>query len=84
MNDRIPGQEASGQHPEIVRHDWRISRDALLKPAQMQGIPFSVDQDTTPSALCGWVLRDRHKFSHNPDVERRVEKRNVYDITRAR
>jgi hypothetical protein len=58
---------------------------ALLKPVQMQKIPPGVDPKTI---LCVFFKAgacekgNKCKFSHNPDVERKVEKRNVYDDTR--
>ena len=58
---------------------------ALLKPVQVQKIPFGVDPKTV---LCVFYKAgscdkgNKCKFSHNPDVERKVEKRNVYDDAR--
>jgi len=55
---------------------------ALLKPVQVQKIPFGVDPKTV---LCVFYKAgtcdkgNKCKFSHNPDVERKVEKRNLYD-----
>jgi hypothetical protein len=58
---------------------------ALLKPVQMQKIPLGVDPKTL---LCVFFKAgncekgNKCKFSHNPDVERKVEKRNLYDDSR--
>jgi hypothetical protein len=55
---------------------------ALLKPAQTQKIPLGVDPKTI---LCAFFKAgncekgNKCKFSHNLDVERKVEKRNLYD-----
>lgn len=55
---------------------------ALLKPVQTQKIPFGVDPKTI---LCAFFKAgncekgNKCKFSHNLDVERKVEKRNLYD-----
>ena len=55
---------------------------ALIKPVQTQKIPFGVDPKTI---LCAFYKAgncekgNKCKFSHNPDVERKVEKRNLYD-----
>ena len=51
----------------------------------MQKIPFGVDPKTV---LCAFYKAgncdkgNKCKFSHNPDVERKVEKRNLYDDSR--
>lgn len=54
---------------------------ALLKPVQVQKVPFGVDPK---SILCVYFKAgncekgNKCKFSHNLDVERKVEKRNLY------
>ncbi|TFK49762.1 hypothetical protein OE88DRAFT_1809461 [Heliocybe sulcata] len=54
---------------------------ALLKPVQAQKVPFGVDPKTV---LCAFFKAgncekgSKCKFSHNLDVERKVEKRNIY------
>ncbi|KZT23274.1 hypothetical protein NEOLEDRAFT_1069738 [Neolentinus lepideus HHB14362 ss-1] len=58
---------------------------ALLKPVQTQKVPFGVDPKTV---LCVFFKAgncekgNKCKFSHNLDVERKVEKRNIYADTR--
>ncbi|KDQ53250.1 hypothetical protein JAAARDRAFT_39632 [Jaapia argillacea MUCL 33604] len=54
---------------------------ALFKPVQTQKLPFGVDPKTV---LCVFFKAgncekgNKCKFSHNMDVERKVEKRNIY------
>ena len=63
----------------------RKEEAALLAPVQVQKIPFGVDPKTV---LCAFYKAgncdkgNKCKFSHNPDVERKVEKRNLYDDSR--
>ena len=63
----------------------RKEEAALIKPVQTQKIPFGVDPKTV---LCAFFKAgncekgNKCKFSHNLDVERKVEKRNLYDDTR--
>jgi len=63
----------------------RKEEAALLKPVQTQKIPFGVDPKTL---LCAFYKAgscdkgNKCKFSHDPDVERKVQKRNLYDDTR--
>ena len=60
----------------------RKEEAALLKPVPVQKIPFGVDPKTV---LCAFFKAgtcekgNKCKFSHNLDVERKVEKRNLYD-----
>jgi len=71
------------QKAEDEKH--RKEEAALLRPVQVQKIPFGVDPKTV---LCAFYKAgtcdkgNKCKFSHNPDVERKVEKRNLYDDTR--
>ena len=63
----------------------RKEEAALIKPVQTQKIPFGVDPKTV---LCAFFKAgncekgNKCKFSHNLDVERKVEKRNLYDDSR--
>lgn len=60
----------------------RKEEAALLKPVQAQKVPFGVDPKTV---LCAFFKAghcdkgNKCKFSHDPDVGRKVEKRNLYD-----
>lgn len=61
--------------------------EALLnKPAQIQKVPFGVDPKTV---MCIFFKKGncekgkKCKFSHDPDMDRKVEKRNLYQDTRA-
>ncbi|KAH8983420.1 hypothetical protein EDB86DRAFT_3050416 [Lactarius hatsudake] len=63
----------------------RKEEAALLKPVQAQKVPFGVDPKTV---LCAFFKAghcdkgSKCKFSHDPDVGRKVEKRNLYDDSR--
>ena len=58
---------------------------ALLKPVQVQKVPFGVDPKTV---LCAYFKAghcergSKCKFSHDKDVGRKVEKRNLYEDKR--
>jgi len=58
---------------------------ALLKPVQMQKVPFGVDPKTL---LCVFFKAgncekgSKCKFSHDRDIERKVEKKNLYEDSR--
>ena len=58
---------------------------ALLKPVQTQKVPLGVDPKTV---LCAFFKAgqcdkgSKCKFSHNPDVGRKVEKKNLYEDSR--
>ena len=58
---------------------------ALLKPVQIQKVPFGVDPKTI---LCqffkaGYCEKgNKCKFSHDPNVGRKVEKKNLYADSR--
>ena len=60
----------------------RKEEAALLKPVQTQKVPFGVDPKTV---LCAFFKAghcdkgNKCKFSHDPNVGRKVEKRNLYD-----
>lgn len=57
----------------------------LLKPVQTQKVPFGVDPKTV---LCAFYKAghcekgNKCKFSHDVNVERKVEKKNLYEDTR--
>ena len=58
---------------------------ALIKPVQVQKIPFGTDPKTV---LCQFFKQgicekgNKCKFSHDVNVGRKVEKRNVYEDAR--
>lgn len=58
---------------------------ALLKPVQTQKVPFGVDPKTV---LCAFYKSGtcekgtKCKFSHDLDVGRKVEKKNLYEDSR--
>lgn len=58
---------------------------ALLKPVQVQKVPFGVDPKTV---LCAFFKAgqcdkgNKCKFSHDLNVGRKVEKKNLYEDTR--
>ncbi|KAA1477150.1 hypothetical protein DENSPDRAFT_844325 [Dentipellis sp. KUC8613] len=70
------------KHEEEKR---RKEEAALLKPVQAQKVPFGVDPKTV---LCAFFKAghcekgSKCKFSHNLDVGRKVEKKNLYEDTR--
>ncbi|KAH9970571.1 hypothetical protein BGW80DRAFT_1328580 [Lactifluus volemus] len=63
----------------------RKEEAALFKPVQVQKVPFGVDPKTV---LCEFFKAGRCekgskcKFSHDRNVERKVEKRNLYEDNR--
>ncbi|KAI0267838.1 hypothetical protein BC834DRAFT_60841 [Gloeopeniophorella convolvens] len=63
----------------------RKEEAALLKPVQTQKVPFGVDPKTV---LCSFFKAghcdkgNKCKFSHDPDVGRKVDKKNLYEDSR--
>lgn len=63
----------------------RKEEAALIKPVQAQKVPFGVDPKTV---LCAFFKAghcdkgNKCKFSHDPDVGRKVDKRNLYEDKR--
>jgi hypothetical protein len=71
---------------EKAEEEKRRKEEAeLLKPVQVQKVPFGVDPKTV---LCDYFKAGRCekgskcKFSHDRDVGRKVEKRNLYGDSR--
>jgi hypothetical protein len=64
----------------------REAEQLLAKPAQVQKVPFGVDPKTV---VCIFFKKGncekgkKCKFSHDLEVERKVEKKNIYQDTRA-
>ncbi|KAH9173645.1 hypothetical protein EDB89DRAFT_2068437 [Lactarius sanguifluus] len=81
---QIQAQAAvAGKSRETLEEEKRRKEEAaLLKPVQAQKVPFGVDPKTV---LCAFFKAghcdkgNKCKFSHDPDVGRKVEKRNLYD-----
>ena len=67
------------------RKKFEKEQAALTKPVQVQKVPFGVDPKTV---LCAFFKAgacekgNKCKFSHNLDVGRKVEKRNLYEDAR--
>lgn len=71
---------------EKAAEEKRLKEEAaLFKPVQTQKVPFGVDPKTL---LCEFFKAGRCekgtkcKFSHDRDVGRRVEKKNLYEDNR--
>jgi hypothetical protein len=71
---------------EKLEEEKRKKEEALLlKPVQTQKVPFGVDPKTV---LCAFYKAghcekgNKCKFSHDLNVERRVEKKNLYEDSR--
>ncbi|KAK4154264.1 hypothetical protein C8A00DRAFT_42925 [Chaetomidium leptoderma] len=64
----------------------REAEELLARPAQIQKVPFGVDPKTV---VCIFYKKGncekgkKCKFAHDLEVERRVEKKNLYQDTRA-
>ncbi|KAI0683748.1 hypothetical protein BC835DRAFT_1295164 [Cytidiella melzeri] len=79
-------KERAMREKEKAEEEKRKKEEAaLLKPVQVQKVPFGVDPKTV---LCAFYKAgtcekgNKCKFSHDMDVGRKVEKRNLYDDTR--
>ena len=69
-----------------AEEEKRRKEEALLtKPVQVQKVPFGVDPKTL---LCAFYKAGhcdkgtKCKFSHDKDIERKVEKKNLYADSR--
>ncbi|TRM64499.1 hypothetical protein BD626DRAFT_492036 [Schizophyllum amplum] len=73
------------ERDKLAEEKRRKEEAALLKPVQTQKVPFGVDPKTV---LCAFYKAgncekgNKCKFSHNKDVERKVDKKNLYEDTR--
>ncbi|KAK0635137.1 hypothetical protein B0T17DRAFT_31926 [Bombardia bombarda] len=83
---RKEAEKAQRERDKKAAEDAKRETELLLaKPAQIQKVPFGVDPKTV---LCIFFKKGdcekgrKCKFSHDLEVERRVEKRNLYQDTR--
>ena len=80
-------EKALREKEKLAEEKRRKEEAALLKPVQTQKVPFGVDPKTV---LCAFYKAghcekgNKCKFSHNKDVERKVEKKNLYEDTRGK
>lgn len=79
-------EKAAREREKKAAEDAKREADLLLnKPAQVQKVPFGVDPKTV---LCIFFKKGncekgkKCKFSHDLDMERKTEKRSVYQDTR--
>jgi len=84
---RKEAEKAQREREKKAAEDAKREADLLLnKPAQIQKVPFGVDPKTV---LCIFYKKGncekgkKCKFSHDLEMERKVEKRNLYQDTRA-
>jgi hypothetical protein len=74
-------EQALRKKADLDEEKRKKEEAALLKPAQTQKVPFGVDPKTV---LCGFYKAghcekgNKCKFSHDLNVGRKVEKRNLY------
>ncbi|KAK4190027.1 hypothetical protein QBC35DRAFT_461579 [Podospora australis] len=80
-------EKAQREREKKAAEDAKREADLLLnKPAQIQKVPFGVDPKTV---VCIFFKKGncekgkKCKFSHDLEVERKVEKKNLYQDTRA-
>lgn len=85
---RKAAERAQREREKKAAEEARKEAEALLnKPAQVQKVPFGVDPKTV---VCIFYKKGncekgkKCKFSHDLETERKVEKKNVYEDTRAR
>jgi hypothetical protein len=84
---RKEAERAAREREKKAAEEAKREAEALLnKPAQVQKVPFGVDPKTV---VCIFYKKGncekgkKCKFAHNLDVERKVEKRDLYQDTRA-
>lgn len=83
---RKEAEKAQREREKKAAEDAKREAELLLnKPAQIQKVPFGVDPKTV---MCIFFKKGncekgkKCKFSHDPDMDRKVEKRNLYADTR--
>ncbi|KAI9809936.1 MAG: hypothetical protein M1825_000369 [Sarcosagium campestre] len=82
---RKDAEKAQREKDKKAAEDAKREAAELFKPVQVQKVPFGVDPKTV---LCqffkaGYCEKGKKcKFSHDPAVERKAEKRNLYTDTR--
>lgn len=83
---RLDALKDAKEKEKKAAEEAKREADMLLnKPAQIQKVPFGVDPKTV---LCIFFKKGncekgkKCKFSHDLEVERKVEKRNLYSDTR--
>ncbi|KAM7208603.1 translation machinery-associated protein 46 [Naviculisporaceae sp. PSN 640] len=83
---RKEAEKAQREREKKAAEDAKREADLLLnKPAQIQKVPFGVDPKTV---LCIFFKKGncekgkKCKFSHDLEMERKVEKRNLYQDSR--
>lgn len=83
---RKEAEKAQREREKKAAEDAKREADLLLnKPAQIQKVPFGVDPKTV---VCIFFKKGncekgkKCKFSHDLEIERKVEKRNLYQDTR--
>lgn len=84
---RLQAEKDARAREKKAAEDAKLEAEMLLaKPAQIQKVPFGVDPKTV---VCIFFKKGncekgkKCKFSHDLEVERKVEKRNLYTDTRA-
>ncbi|KAL8335551.1 hypothetical protein RB598_009641 [Gaeumannomyces tritici] len=84
---RKEAEKAAREREKKAAEDAKREADLLLnKPAQIQKVPFGVDPKTV---MCIFFKKGncekgkKCKFSHDPEMERKTEKRSLYTDTRA-
>ncbi|PGH14512.1 hypothetical protein AJ79_03005 [Helicocarpus griseus UAMH5409] len=82
---RKEAQKAQREKEKAAAEQAKREAAELFKPVQVQKVPFGVDPKTV---LCvffkkgGCEKGKRCKFSHDPSVERKAEKKDLYSDTR--
>ncbi|RPA84046.1 hypothetical protein BJ508DRAFT_47400 [Ascobolus immersus RN42] len=83
---RKEAEKAAREREKIEAEKAKAEVAALFKPVIVQKVPFGVDPK---SVLCQFFKKGncekgkKCKFSHDPDVERKQEKKNLYEDARS-